>query len=58
MAGVIQNEEFGKKMLAQWPLDEAIDWIGENMYPSDVFSEEQLIEWAKENMDKIEEEEE
>lgn len=31
------------------PLGRAINWIYENLNPEDVFSQQQLEEWAKEN---------
>ena len=30
-------------------LDDVVDWIAENLEPSNVFTEEQLAEWAKDN---------
>ncbi len=30
-------------------LSNAVDWIGDNLDPEDVFSEEKLSKWAKEN---------
>ena len=47
MAGSREDEDFAKAILCTYPLDEAIEWIGMNMCPEDVFSDEQLKSWAK-----------
>jgi len=47
MAGYRDNMDFAKSILPQYLLDDAINWIKSNMYPEDVFSDDQLIEWAK-----------
>jgi hypothetical protein len=47
MAGYTENMNFAKAVLPQYLLDDAIDWIRTNLPPEDVFSDDQLIEWAK-----------
>lgn len=49
MADVQQNQDFSTVLLVQWPLDDAIEWICDNMKPEDVFAERDLIDWAEEN---------
>ena len=46
MAGHRENKDFMEAMSIRYPLDEAIDWIGTNMCPEDVFSDSQLKTWA------------
>jgi hypothetical protein len=47
VAGHNENMVFAKAVLPQYLLDNAIDWIRANLQPEDVFSDNQLIEWAK-----------
>ena len=49
MPGARENEQFKDVIIATWPLDEAVDWIGANMRPDEVFTEEDLVIWADEN---------
>lgn len=44
-----QNRDFIDAVISQYLLDEAIDYIAFNYKPEDVFSDEQLDEWAKDN---------
>ena len=46
MATYAENEKFKRDIWPNYPLDDAIDWIANNLSPEDVFSEEQLQEWA------------
>lgn len=43
-----QNKEFSESIFDSM-LDKCIEWIAENMSPSDVFPEKDLKEWAQEN---------
>lgn len=47
MAGYNENKEFASAVLPQYLLDDAIDWIKANMAPEDVFSDDQLLDWAR-----------
>jgi len=47
MPSVQQNNNFIQALLPQYPLDEAIDWIQNNLDPDDVFTEQQLRDWAE-----------
>ena len=49
MANYKQNKAFGEHMLPKDPLDEAIEWIRENLLPEDVFPPVVLIDWALDN---------
>jgi len=40
------NKKFAKDT-NPWPLDAAVKWIKENMDPEDVFTQDQLHEWAE-----------
>jgi hypothetical protein len=44
-----QDKDFLGAMICPTLLEEAIEWIGNNMSPEDVFSECQLDEWAVDN---------
>jgi hypothetical protein len=44
-----ENEVFTRELIVQYPLDEAIKWIGANMNPDEVFTEKQLEDWATNN---------
>jgi len=46
MAGHRENADFAKDILPQYLLDDATEWIQKNMEPEDVFTDEQLKEWA------------
>jgi hypothetical protein len=43
------REKFLKEATPEDALDVAVDWIKENLAPDDVFSDEQLEEWAEDN---------
>jgi len=43
------NENFIEAILNQDLLDVAVVWIGDNLVPDDVFSEDQLEAWAEDN---------
>lgn len=43
------NENFIEAVLNQDLLDVAVVWIGDNLVPDDVFSEDQLEAWAFDN---------
>jgi len=49
MANSQQNEKFGKQILVQWPLDEALEWIRSHLEPEDVFELQTLRAWAEDN---------
>ena len=49
MATAKQNSDFLGAIMPQYPLDEAIDWISENLSPEDVFSDKDLEAWAENN---------
>ena len=49
MANTKQNDEFANHMRAAWPLDDAIEWIKNNLSPEDVFRQKDLDQWAEEN---------
>jgi hypothetical protein len=42
------NAQFSKDT-NPWPLDTAVKWIKENMDPEDVFTRDQLEQWAHNN---------
>jgi hypothetical protein len=42
-----QDKEFIDAIFPKDLLEQAIDWIGANMEPEDVFSEQRLTDWAK-----------
>jgi hypothetical protein len=44
-----QNREFLVSVVGDDALDDAIEWIGHNLIPEDVFSVDVLTEWAYEN---------
>jgi hypothetical protein len=44
-----QREAFIERMIPSTLLQEAIDWIAENLPPEEVFSIDDLSEWALEN---------
>lgn len=43
------NQQFGKSLLGDDLLDRAVEYIKDNMHPDDIFSDEELGEWASEN---------
>ena len=43
------NNEFASELLPSYPLDVAITWISSNLDPQDVFTEDQLGQWAENN---------
>lgn len=47
MATVKENKNFVVDLLPANLLDDAIAWIASNLEPEDVFSFEELEEWAK-----------
>ena len=49
MASYKENKQFLSSVINENLLDEAINWIKSNMNPDDVFDEDQLEEWAKDN---------
>ena len=49
MASIRENVNFTEAILKTYPLDEAIDWISNNMKPEDVFTEDRLEQWAKDS---------
>lgn len=49
-----QDEDFAEEMLSHVQvknssLDSAIDWIGKNLEPEDVFADKSLERWAESN---------
>lgn len=49
MATNNENKQFSEHMFSTYPLDNAIDWIGSNLEPDDIFAEKKLEEWALRN---------
>ena len=47
MSSVIQDRAFRDEMVASDLLERAIEWIKQNMEPEDVFTTEQLNNWAE-----------
>jgi hypothetical protein len=43
------NQSFVNDITQQDVLDTAVVWIGDNLVPEDVFSDEQLNDWAFDN---------
>jgi hypothetical protein len=43
------NNEFTKELISSTPLDTAVEWIRDHMHPEDIFDEDELADWAKEN---------
>lgn len=41
-----QNKDFRDQLISESLLENALDWIANNLPPEDVFSEAQLEEWA------------
>ncbi len=50
-----QNEQFARHMLSSDPLDNAVDWVQDNLSPGDVFNEGPLLEWAGDNLEGVDE---
>lgn len=48
MATYKENNEFAQSVLPNNLLDDAIEWIRSNMRPEEIFSHEDLLEWANE----------
>jgi len=44
-----QREMFVERVISTSLLNDAVDWIAEQLSPEDVFSVEQLSEWALDN---------
>jgi len=44
-----QQEEDFMKATTEFRMDEAMEWIRNNLYPEDVFNEEALEKWAENN---------
>ena len=44
-----QDRDFISAMVSDSLLEDSIEWIGSNMNPEDVFTEEQLRDWAENN---------
>lgn len=44
-----QREAFNERMIPSTLLADAIDWIAENLPPEEVFSVDDLDEWALDN---------
>ena len=42
MASEMENEAFTRALMPNYPLDEAVDWIRDNLSPEDVFTEDQI----------------
>ena len=49
MIGSRDSKNFIDSLIDRDLLQEAINWIGSNLEPEDVFSEKQLEEWAENN---------
>ena len=44
-----QDRKFLESVISSRLLEDSIDWIKDNLEPEDVFSKQQLREWATEN---------
>jgi hypothetical protein len=44
-----QNSSFVDTVMVNAPLDEAVEWINNNLDPKDVFDEAKLEAWAENN---------
>ena len=43
----MQKGDFNQTLFGSgWVLEDAIEWIRDNLYPEDVFDREQLDDWA------------
>ena len=49
MTTVQEDRSFIAAVISDRLLEESIEWIANNLKPSEVFSEEQLCEWAIDN---------
>lgn len=54
MPTAIQDQDFADEMhgyakIQKAALDHAIEWMGKNLDPDDVFDEKDLIAWAESN---------
>jgi len=52
-----ENEHFIREVIGNDALEDAVEWIGQNLDPADVFSYSQLEEWALDNGFAMEEDE-
>lgn len=43
------NQQFIKELVGDDLLDRAVEYIKDNIRPEDIFSEEELGEWAEDN---------
>lgn len=55
MTTTSQDRSFRDELIANDLLEQAIDWIKNNMEPEEVFTEQQLEKWAENNNYKKEE---
>lgn len=46
-----QEKDFRDYVISRDLLEESIEWIGRNLSPGDVFSDNELEGWAKDNFD-------
>lgn len=44
-----QDQDFLDSVISDTLLEDAIEWIQSNMHPEDVFSDDQLTDWALDN---------
>ena len=49
-----ENEAFVRHILSHYPLDDAIEWIKDNLSPDDVFDAGELFRWAERNASGVE----
>ena len=49
MATTQENDDFARSVLANHPLDEAVEWIRCNLTPGDVFDDDELFEYTCQN---------
>jgi hypothetical protein len=47
-----QDQSFIAEVVPKDLLEQSLDWIRSNMEPEDVFGEDRLIEWAKDNYEE------
>lgn len=45
----LMKDQVDEVKMSNTALDNAIDWIGSNLSPDEVFSEKQLQDWAESN---------
>lgn len=44
-----ENKDFTDAIMPMYPLDQAIEWINDNLDPDQVFTDNKLKTWAENN---------